>query len=94
MQTGQTTEMLEYELKQLIIAALKLEDIAPEQIQSSEPLFGTGLGLDSIDALELGMILRKRYGIKIAVVTDEVKAHFASIQSLALFIESQKESLP
>ena len=89
MQPKHTTEELEFELKQLIIEALKLEDISPEQIDSAEPLFGTGLGLDSIDALELGVILRKRYGIKIATVTDEVKAHFASIQNLARFIASQ-----
>jgi acyl carrier protein len=84
---------LELELKHLIIDALKLEDISPEQIDSVEPLFGEGLGLDSIDALELGVILRKRYGIKIATVTDEVKAHFANIQNLARFIFSQQEHM-
>jgi len=84
------TDRLEAELKALIIEALKLEDITPEQIKSHEPLFGEGLGLDSIDALELGVILRKRYGIKIAAVTDEVKEHFANIHNLARFIESQK----
>lgn len=82
---------LELELKTLIIETLKLEDISPEQIDSNEPLFNDGLGLDSIDALELGVILRKRYGIKIAAVTDEVKAHFANIRSLAYFIKSQRE---
>jgi acyl carrier protein len=81
------------ELKKLIIEALKLEDIAPEQIDSTEPLFGDGLGLDSIDALELGVILRKRYGIKIATVTDEVKAHFSTIHNLARFIKTQQSDV-
>jgi len=94
MQTTQNRDSLELELKALIIEALKLEDISPEQIDSAEPLFGDGLGLDSIDALELGVILRKRYGIKIATVTDEVKAHFASIHNLARFIETQREQTP
>jgi len=92
MQNICETDRFEFELKKLIIEALKLEDITPEQINSNEPLFGEGLGLDSIDALELGVILRKRYGIKIATVTEEVKAHFANIHNLARFISSQKES--
>ena len=94
MQPGSETNSLELELKTLIIEALKLEDISPEQIDSDEPLFGTGLGLDSIDALELGVMLRKRYDIKIATVTDEVKAHFANIHNLAQFIQSQQEAKP
>ena len=90
MQNEYTPDSLELELKKLIIEALKLEDVTPEQIDSAEPLFGDGLGLDSIDALELGVMLRKRYGIKVATVTDEVKAHFANVQNLARFIESQR----
>lgn len=82
---------LELELKKLIIDALHLEDITPEEIDSNEPLFGAGLGLDSIDALELGVVLRKNYAIKIATVTDDIKAHFASIHTLALFIASRRE---
>jgi acyl carrier protein len=83
-------DSLERELKTLIIEALKLEDVSAEEIDSQEPLFGDGLGLDSIDALELGVILRKRYGIQIATVTAEVKAHFSTIKSLARFIEAQR----
>lgn len=85
---------LESELKRLIVEALKLEDLEPESIVSEEPLFVEGLGLDSIDALELGVALRKRYDIRIESVTDEVKAHFASVRSLARFIRSQQEARP
>jgi acyl carrier protein len=56
---------MEFDIKKLIIESLKLEDITPEQIDSDEPLFGDGLGLDSIDALELGVAIRQRYGIRI-----------------------------
>lgn len=80
---------LQLELKRLIIDALKLEDIRPEEIDASEPLFGEGLGLDSIDALELGVAIRKAYKIRIEAVTDEVKAHFRSVESLARFIQAQ-----
>ncbi len=81
---------IELNIKKLIVEALKLEDIRPEDIDSDEPLFGAGLGLDSIDALELGVAIRQRYGIKIEAVTAEVKAHFANVRSLAKFIEGQK----
>ena len=83
---------LEQELKVLIVDALNLEDISPDDIKSEEPLFGDGLGLDSIDALELGIALRKAYGLRIAVVNEDIKAHFSSISSLAKFIAAQKES--
>ncbi len=83
-------EELELEVKTLIVDALKLEDIEPAEIDSEEPLFGEGLGLDSIDALELGVALRKAFGIKIDSVTDEVKQHFANVRSLARFIQSQR----
>ncbi len=81
---------LERELKALVIDVLKLEDITPEQIDSNEPLFGDGLGLDSIDALELGVALRQRYNIKIERVSNEIKVHFHSIHNLALFITAQR----
>lgn len=80
----------ELNIKKLLVDALKLEDIQPEDIDSDEPLFGAGLGLDSIDALELGVAIRQRYGIKIETVTEEIKGHFANVRSLARFIESQK----
>lgn len=82
---------LEQEIKQLIVTALKLEGVQPEDIGSDEPLFADGLGLDSIDALELGVAIRKKYGMKIENVTDEVKAHFATVRSLALFVRAQQQ---
>jgi acyl carrier protein len=84
-------DQLELELKKLIIKALKLEGIAPEEIDSEELLFASGLGLDSIDALELGVALRQVYGLKIESVTEEVKQHFMNVRSLAQFIQSQRQ---
>lgn len=81
---------LETEIKQLIVEALMLEGIMPAEIASDEPLFVDGLGLDSIDALELGVAIRKKFGIKIEAVNDEIKAHFFSVRSLALYIDSQR----
>ncbi len=81
---------LELELKKLIVSALSLEDLAPDAIDSEEPLFGDGLGLDSIDGLELGMAIRKAYGIKIDAKNDEVRRIFFSVRSIAQFIASQK----
>jgi acyl carrier protein len=80
----------ELALKELIVAALHLEEVAPHDIDSDEPLFGEGLGLDSIDALELGVAIRQHYGIRIEAVTDEVRAHFATVRSLAKFIARQQ----
>ena len=79
---------LELEIKQLIIEVLDLEDISPEQIETSEPLFGDGLGLDSIDALELGIAMQKRYGIKLDAETEETKQHFASVANLVALVQS------
>lgn len=83
---------LEHDIKALIIDALKLEDLSPDDIDSNEALFGTGLGLDSIDALELGVALRKHFGLKIETITDEIKAHFTCVRSLAAFVRSHGRS--
>lgn len=85
---------LESELKELIVSSLHLEDLRPADLDSNERLFGEGLGLDSIDALELGVALRKRYGIRIETVTDEVRQHFQTVASLARFIQAQRGSSP
>lgn len=80
---------LELQLKRLIVSSLKLEGIAPEDIDSDEPLFNEGLGLDSIDGLELGMALGKTYGIKIDKLDPQVRRIFANVRSLAQFIAAQ-----
>jgi len=86
----QRNEGLEAELKKLIIEALVLEDIAPEEIETDAPLFVEGLGLDSIDALELAMALEERYGVKIEDDPDENRRIFASVKSLADFVSAQR----
>jgi acyl carrier protein len=82
-------QQLEQDIKALIISSLALEDITPEDIDSDAPLFVTGLGLDSIDALELGLALQKRYGVTLSAESDEVRAHFASVGALARFVTAQ-----
>jgi acyl carrier protein len=83
--------MLEQEVKTLIIDVLQLEDIAPEDIDSEAPLFVEGLGLDSIDALEIGVALQKRYGITLSAESQETRRHFASVRALAAMIETNRK---
>jgi len=78
------------ELKQLIIDCLDLEEIAVDDIDSDAPLFVDGLGLDSIDALELGLHIQKRYNIKLDANSAETKQHFASVNALKALIESRQ----
>jgi acyl carrier protein len=82
--------MLEQELKQLLIEVLNLEDLSVEQIDSDAPLFGEGLGLDSIDALEFGVAIRRKYDVLMDVDSKTTRDHFASIASLARFISNGK----
>ena len=86
----QRSENLEADLKRLIVEALVLEDIAPDEIETEAPLFVEGLGLDSIDALELAMALEERYGVKIEDDPDENRRIFASVRSLADFVSAQR----
>ena len=83
--------MLEQEVKQLIIDVLQLEDITVDDIDSGAPLFVEGLGLDSIDALELGVALQKRYGISLSADAEDTRSHFASVRALAALIETQRK---
>ena len=83
---------LHLEIKQMIIDALDLEDIDADEIVDDEPLFVDGLGLDSIDALEIGLALQKRYGIKLKAETEETKQHFASVNSLVALVETHGSS--
>lgn len=81
---------LKAELKQLMIETLKLDDVTPEEIEDDQPLFGAGLELDSIDALELTVALEKRYGL--AIPDEEVgKRAFASVEALAVFVAENKK---
>ncbi len=82
---------LETTIKQLIIDTLDLEDIAVDDIDNSEPLFVEGLGLDSIDALELGLALQKGYGVKIDADSEETREHFSCISSLAALVKKHQE---
>ena len=80
---------LDLEIKELIISTLELEDITPSDINSEEALFVDGLGLDSIDALELGMALKKKYNLKMSSDKAQNKEHFYSVKTLADFIGTQ-----
>ena len=80
---------LREELKQLIIDSLALEEITPSDIKDDEPLFNEGLGLDSIDALELGMALKRKYDITLESNKEEKKKYFYSVSTLADFVESK-----
>ena len=84
-------QALEHEIRELIVSALSLEDIGPEDIDPEAPLFVDGLGLDSIDALELGLALQKKYGVSLSADSQETRQHFASVQTLAAFVTSQRK---
>lgn len=79
---------IENELKELIIKSLELEDITAEDIEDEAPLFIEGLGLDSIDALELGMALKKKYNLKMSADKEQNKKYFYSVKTLADYIRS------
>ena len=83
-------EELINKLKQEIIAELKLEDITPDDIDADTPLFNEGLGLDSIDALELIVLLERNYGLKIEDPKDGRKI-FYSVRTLAEYITEHKK---
>jgi len=84
------TQTLEQEIKDLIITSLALEDITADDINPAEPLFVKGLGLDSIDALELGLALQRRYGVTVSADSEETRRHFGSVQALAAFVSAQR----
>lgn len=79
-------EKLEQELAQFVIDTLSLEDVKVQDIDLGAPLFVEGLGLDSIDALELGVGLQKRYGIRLSADAQETRKHFSSIRALAALV--------
>lgn len=77
---------LELELKELIVDALMLEEVAAGDIDSEAPLFVEGLGLDSIDALELAMAIDKKYGVRIKADDEHNTAIFSNVRSLAAYV--------
>lgn len=82
----ETSNTIEDDLKKLIVEVANLEDLKAEDIRSEEPLFGEGLGLDSIDALELGMAVAMKYGVKFGHDYEENKRHFQTVRTLAELI--------
>ena len=82
---------LEHQIKQLIIDSLALEDITSADIGSEEPLFGDeGLGLDSVDALELGLAVQKTFGFQLDGENDNLRDNFANVKTLAEFVRSRQ----
>jgi acyl carrier protein len=80
----------ELALAELIVAAVNLEDVKPVDIDPEAPLFGDGLGLDSIDALEIALEISKRYSVQLRADDEENRRIFASLRALAAHIESQR----
>lgn len=82
---------LEQEIKHLIVDALMLEDVRPEEIDADGSLFGEGgLGLDSIDVLELAMALHKRYGVKTRADDAQNREIFSNVRNLAAFVAAER----
>ncbi|MGE8355192.1 MAG: phosphopantetheine-binding protein [Microvirgula sp.] len=84
-------QSLELEIKQLVIDSLNLEDVTPDDIDPEAALFVDGLGLDSIDALELGLVLQKRYGLSLSAEAEETRRHFSSVRALATFVAANRQ---
>lgn len=78
------------DIKQMIIDTLNLEDLSPDEIETDAALFGDGLGLDSIDALELGLAVKNRYGVTLSAESETLRAHFFSVATLAAFVNQQR----
>jgi acyl carrier protein len=84
-----TTSNLHLEIKQLIVEALQLEDVDPASISDTDALFGDGLNLDSIDALELATAIARKYDVEVAQ-DQQTRDAFRSVQHLAEFITSKR----
>ncbi len=84
-------QALEHEIKELIVTTMSLEDVTADDIDTDAPLFNEGLGLDSIDALELGLALQKRYGVTLAADSEETRRHFASVRALGAFVAAHRK---
>lgn len=82
---------IEDRIRRLIVETLNLEDITPDEIDLDEALFGDGLGLDSIDALEIGVEIQKAFGVKIDTQDEKLSSYFSSVRSLANFVTERQE---
>jgi acyl carrier protein len=82
---------LQREVAELIVQALNL-DVAPDQINPDDPLYGDGLGLDSIDVLEVALVVSKRYGLQLRAESDDNHRIFSSLRSLTQYISAQRAS--
>ncbi|PXF58506.1 MAG: acyl carrier protein [Deltaproteobacteria bacterium] len=85
-------DQLKQQLKEMIVQDLNLPNVKPEDIDDKAPLFEEGLGLDSLDAVELVVLLQKRFGVQIADM-EEGKVAFASIEALARFVRAQQGNI-
>lgn len=84
-------DRLEDRIRRLIVETLNLEDISAEDIGEDELLFGEGLGLDSIDALEIGIEIQKTFGVKIDSKDENLATYFSSVRELARFVSRQQQ---
>lgn len=84
------SESLEREIKELIVEALMLDDVSADDIDSNAPLFVEGLGLDSIDALELAIAIDKKYGVKIKAEDENTREVFRNVKNLAAHVASTR----
>lgn len=87
-----TREEIETKLKETVVSALDLEDLTPADIETDVPLFGDGLGLDSIDAMELGMAVKKAFGVSFSSNPADNKQIFRSVKTLADYVEAQQKA--
>ena len=89
-----TREEIETKLKETVVSALDLEDLTPADIETDVPLFGEGLGLglDSIDAMELGMAVKKAFGVSFSSNPADNKQIFRSVKTLADYVEAQQKA--
>ena len=83
-------QALYLEIKNLIITTLNLDELSTDDIDTEAALFGDGLGLDSVDALELGLAIQKTYGIKIDADAKDTRNHFSNVASLAAFVTAKQ----
>ena len=81
---------LQQEMAELIVESLNLEDIEPCEIMLNEHLFGEGLGLDSIDALEIALAISQKYGVQMQAEDDSVREAFSTLESLCNFVEKHQ----